>query len=137
MVSAASAGSAGCRRPAMGAKAMTHGTQRRMARQTWWVVPRRATPCGRRAGNQLSLAMVALRRVVLLTVLLATACARSDLVSPCHVKNAVAAELIPHPGRQYLYLGSSECDSFACLATQGSNGGVWPATRGRGGGGVG
>jgi len=67
--------------------------------------------------------MVALRPVVLLTLLLAAACARSDLGAPCHVENAVGAELIPQPGRQYLYLGSSECDSFACLATQGSNGG--------------
>ena len=61
---------------------------------------------------------------MLLTLLLAAACARSDLGAPCHVENAVGAELIPQPGRQYLYLGSSECDSFACLATQGSNGGV-------------
>jgi hypothetical protein len=67
--------------------------------------------------------MAALRRVVLLTVLLVAACARSDLGAPCHVENAVGAELIPQPGRQYLYLGSSECDSFACLATQGSSGG--------------
>ncbi len=67
--------------------------------------------------------MPALRRVVLLTVLLAGACARSDLGAGCHVENASGAELIPLPGRQYLYLGSSECDSFACLATQGANSG--------------
>jgi hypothetical protein len=67
--------------------------------------------------------MPALRRVVLLTVLLVAACARSDLGSGCHVENANGAELIPLPGRQYLYLGSSECDSFACLATQGANSG--------------
>lgn len=67
--------------------------------------------------------MAALRRVVLLTVLLAAACARSDLGASCHVENASGAELIPQPGRQYLYLGSSECDSFACLATQGANSG--------------
>jgi hypothetical protein len=66
--------------------------------------------------------MAAVRTVVLLTVLLAAACARSDLGAPCHVENAAGAELIPLPGRQYLYLGSSECDSFACLATQGSTG---------------
>src|SRR6266478_2374033 len=100
MVSAVSAGSAGCARAATAANAMTHGTQRRMARQTWWVLRRRATPCGRRAGNQLSLAMIALRPVVLLTVLLAAACARSDLGAPCHVENAAGAELIPQPGRQ-------------------------------------
>ena len=67
--------------------------------------------------------MVALRRVVLLTLLLGSACARSDLGASCHVENTSGAELIPQPGRQYLYLGSSECDSFACLATQGANSG--------------
>ena len=67
--------------------------------------------------------MLALRRVVLLTVLLAAACARTDLGAACHVEDSVGAELIPLPGRQYLYLGSSECESFACLATQGSSGG--------------
>jgi hypothetical protein len=68
--------------------------------------------------------MVVLRRVVLLTVvLLAAACARTDLGAPCHVENGLGAELVQLPGRQYLYLGSSECESFACLATQGSSGG--------------
>lgn len=67
--------------------------------------------------------MAALRRVVLLTVFLAGACARTDLGAPCHVENSSGAELLPLPGRQYLYLGSSECESFACLATQGSAGG--------------
>jgi hypothetical protein len=66
--------------------------------------------------------MAALRRVVLLT-LLAAACARTDLGAPCHVENAAGGEVVPLPGRQYLYLGSSECESFACLATQGSSGG--------------
>ncbi len=28
----------------------------------------------------------------------------------------------PLPGREYLYLGSSECASFTCLATPGSGG---------------
>jgi hypothetical protein len=67
--------------------------------------------------------MAALRRVVLLTVLLVVACARTDLGAACHVEDGAGGELIPLPGRQYLYLGSSECASFACLATQGSNGG--------------
>ena len=67
--------------------------------------------------------MRAFRTVGLLTVLLLAACARTDLGAPCHVENAQGAELSPLPGRQYLYLGSSECGSFACLATQGSNGG--------------
>ena len=64
--------------------------------------------------------MPALRKVVLLTVLLLGACARSDLGAPCHVEDTAGGELIPQPGRQYLYLGSSECESFACLATQGA-----------------
>jgi hypothetical protein len=66
--------------------------------------------------------MAALRTVVLLTIL-AAACARTDLGAPCHVENAAGGEVVPLPGRQYLYLGSSECESFACLATQGSSGG--------------
>src|SRR5205809_996515 len=60
MVSAASAGSTGCARAAIAANAMTQGNQRRMTRQTWWVLRRRATPCGRRTGDQLSLAMAVL-----------------------------------------------------------------------------
>jgi hypothetical protein len=67
--------------------------------------------------------MPALRTVLPLTLLLAVACARTDLGAPCHVQDAVGAELPPQPGRQYLYLGSSECGSFACLATPGSQGG--------------
>ncbi len=60
---------------------------------------------------------------MLLTLSLAAACARTDLGAPCHVQDALGAEMTPQPGRQYLYLGSSECGSFACLATPGSNGG--------------
>ena len=60
---------------------------------------------------------------MLLTLLLAAACARTDLGAPCHVQDSFGAELTQQPGRQYLYLGSSECGSFACLATPGSNGG--------------
>jgi hypothetical protein len=39
------------------------------------------------------------------------------------VEDAQGAELTQQPGRQYLYLGSSECQSFACLATPGTGGG--------------
>jgi hypothetical protein len=67
--------------------------------------------------------MLALRTVLPLTLLLAAACARTDLGAPCHVQDAVGVDLSPQPGRQYLYLGSSECGSFACLATPGSQGG--------------
>jgi hypothetical protein len=67
--------------------------------------------------------MPAFRTVVLLTVLLLGACARTDLGAPCHVQDVAGAELQPLPGRQYLYLGSSECESFTCLATAGSSGG--------------
>ena len=77
--------------------------------------------------------MVALRRVVLLTVLLGAACARTDLGASCHVENAAGGELIPLPGRQYLYLGSSECESFACLATQGATGYCSQSCSGAGG----
>ncbi|MFL5419502.1 MAG: adventurous gliding motility lipoprotein CglC [Myxococcales bacterium] len=62
--------------------------------------------------------------VVLSTVAaLSFACARSDLGAPCHLQDANGAELRPQPGREYLYLGSSECESFACLATPGTSGG--------------
>ena len=60
---------------------------------------------------------------MLTTLLLLGACARTDLGAPCHLQDAAGAELQAQPGRQYLYLGSSECGSFACLATAGSNGG--------------
>jgi hypothetical protein len=49
-------------------------------------------------------------------------CARSDLGSPCHLQDAAGAELRPQPGREYLYLGSSECESFSCIATPGATG---------------
>jgi hypothetical protein len=67
--------------------------------------------------------MQAFRTVVLPTLLLLAACARTDLGAPCHVQDVAGAELQQLPGRQYLYLGSSECESFACLATAGSSGG--------------
>lgn len=60
---------------------------------------------------------------MLLTVLLVAACARTDLGASCHVQDTQGGEVAQLPGRQYLYLGSSECDSFACLATAGSSGG--------------
>ena len=66
--------------------------------------------------------MPVFRSVVLLTVLSA-ACARTDVGAACHVEDSQGGELVQLPGRQYLYLGSSECDSFACLATSGSGGG--------------
>lgn len=50
-------------------------------------------------------------------------CARTDLGAPCHLQNALGAELRPQPGREYLYLGSSECESFACLANPGATSG--------------
>ena len=58
-----------------------------------------------------------------MTVFMLGACARTDLGAPCHLQDAAGAELSPQPGRQYLYLGSSECGSFACLATPASQGG--------------
>jgi hypothetical protein len=67
--------------------------------------------------------MAGLRTVLLLTVLLLGACARTDLGAPCHVEDAQGAEVTQQPGRQYIYLGSSECQSFACLATPGTGGG--------------
>jgi hypothetical protein len=61
--------------------------------------------------------------VVCLTLGLALGCARSDLGSPCHLQDVNGAELHPLPGRDYIYLGSSECESFACIATAGTTGG--------------
>ena len=52
----------------------------------------------------------------------AIGCARTDLGAPCHLQDANGGELQPQPGREYLYLGSSECESFACLASPGSAG---------------
>ena len=57
-----------------------------------------------------------------LLVLAAGACARTDLGAPCHLLDANGAELQPQLGREYLYLGSSECESFACLASPGASG---------------
>ena len=53
----------------------------------------------------------------------AFACAKTDLGSPCHLQDANGGELRPQPGRDYIYLGSSECESFSCLATAGSTAG--------------
>lgn len=62
--------------------------------------------------------------VACLTLLFGSlACARSDLGSPCHLQDESGAEVRPQPGRDYVYLGSSECESFSCLATSGSTAG--------------
>jgi hypothetical protein len=61
--------------------------------------------------------------IALATAALAGGCARTDLGAPCHLQDVNGAELRPQPGREYLYLGSSECESFACLATPGTQGG--------------
>ncbi len=55
--------------------------------------------------------------------LLGAACAKTDVGAPCHLIGADGAELAQQPGREYLFLGSSECASFACLATPSSGGG--------------
>src|SRR5437660_10060068 len=107
---------------------------RRMARTTWEPAGGRAAPWGRRGVNQRSPGMHELlpagsvaRRTVgtsfwALALLLVAACARTDLGAPCHLQDPQGAELRPQPGREYLYLGSSECESFACLATPGTQG---------------
>jgi len=59
---------------------------------------------------------------VLLAGFCAVSCARTDLGAPCHLQDLNGAELHPQPGREYLYLGSSECESFACLASPGTSG---------------
>jgi hypothetical protein len=66
--------------------------------------------------------MVALRTVVLSTLLLLAACAKTDLGSACHLQDANGGALTPQPGRQYLYLGSTDCQSFACLSTGSASG---------------
>ena len=109
-----------------------HSGSRRMARTTWEPEGGRATPCGRARGNQFSARMYALRpaggvlrstlAAALAMAALAGGCARTDLGAPCHLQDVNGAELRAQPGREYLYLGSSECESFACLAT--------PATQG-------
>ena len=66
-------------------------------------------------------AMPALRTVVLSTLLLLAACAKTDAGASCQLQDATGANLTPVPGRQYLFLGSSVCQSFACIATD-SNG---------------
>ena len=56
----------------------------------------------------------------LLATLALCACARTDLGAPCHLIDGQGSELQPQAGREYLFLGSSECASFACLAPQGT-----------------
>jgi hypothetical protein len=62
-------------------------------------------------------AMPAFRTVSLSMLLLLAACAKTDVGATCHLQDAAGANLTPQPGRQYLFLGSSECQSFACVAT--------------------
>jgi hypothetical protein len=61
--------------------------------------------------------MPALRTVALSTLLLLAACAKTDTGSPCSLQDATGANITAVPGRQYLFLGSSACQSFACLST--------------------
>lgn len=61
--------------------------------------------------------MLALRTVALSTLLLLAACAKTDAGASCTLQDANGANITPVPGRQYLFLGSSECQSFACLST--------------------
>ncbi len=72
--------------------------------------------------------MPATRTVFLMTLFLLAGCARTDLGAPCHLQDVAGAELSQQPGRQYLYLGSSECHSFTCLATPASQGGYCSQT---------
>ena len=109
---------------------MAHDVQRRMAPETWEQAPGRATPCRAPPEDQLCGVMLKRRaaraaRLVAFTTLaavLAGGCAQTDLGSPCHLQDANGGELQPMPGRDYLYLGSGECESFACLATGSSQG---------------
>jgi hypothetical protein len=76
--------------------------------------------------------MSPIRTVILSTLLLLAACAKTDLGAPCDLQDASGAEIKPQPGRQYLYLGSAQCQSFACLST-GSAGYCSQACSGSGG----
>jgi hypothetical protein len=62
----------------------------------------------------------AMRRIASLLLLGSLACARTDLGATCHLIDDAGAEVLPQVGREYLYLGSSECASFACLASPGA-----------------
>jgi len=117
-----SAGSGVCARTAAAASAITDGNQKRMAPQNMGGALRRATPCGRAGGNQLCLAWPRAHSRAADSPPRRAARA-SDLGAPCHVENAAGAELIPLPGRQYLYLGRASATASPCLATQGSTGG--------------
>jgi hypothetical protein len=64
-----------------------------------------------------------MRRLALLFLLSAAACARTDVGAPCHLIDPQGGELSQLPGREYIFLGSSECQSFSCLATPGTAGG--------------
>jgi hypothetical protein len=68
--------------------------------------------------------MPAYRTVILSTILLLAACAKTDAGSACHLQDPSGAEILPQPGRQYLFLGSTDCQSFACLAN-GATGGSY------------
>jgi len=50
-------------------------------------------------------------------LMLAAACAKTDAGAACNLQDGNGANLTAVPGRQYLFLGSSECQSFACLST--------------------
>jgi hypothetical protein len=66
--------------------------------------------------------MPALRAVAFSILLMLAACAKTDAGASCQLQDANGANLTPLPGRQYLFLGSSECQSFACIATSGTGG---------------
>jgi hypothetical protein len=60
-----------------------------------------------------------MRKLAAIALVALAACARTDLGAPCHLIDGAGAELTTQPGREYLFLGSSECASFACLAPPG------------------
>src|SRR5438445_11504044 len=101
---------------------MTPRTSSRMAEQTWGATIVRATPCSGRPGHQLCPDMQRRLATAVVCLTFALACARSDLGAACHLQDANGGEMRALPGRDYIYLGSSECESFACLATSSSNG---------------
>lgn len=60
-----------------------------------------------------------MRLSILVAALAAAGCSKTDLGSPCHLIGPGGAEVTPAPGREYLFLGSAECENFVCTSTGG------------------
>jgi hypothetical protein len=59
-------------------------------------------------------------RCFVLSAIVVSGCASSDLGTPCHLLKSDNTEMAPRPGHDIVQSGSGECEQFSCVSFNGA-----------------